>query len=52
MAAPVKELSENKICEWLGEHKVRPYEKNMSCRGDACDHARQVRVYGQEVIAL
>ena len=22
-----KELSENKIREWLGEHKVRPYEK-------------------------
>ncbi len=30
------ELSENKIREWLGDDKHRPYEKTLSCRGEPC----------------
>ena len=31
-----KELGFNKIREWLGDDKHRPYKKTLSCRGEPC----------------
>jgi hypothetical protein len=37
----------------VGRGKPRPYGSFLGFRkGEPCDHARQVRVYGQEVFAL